>query len=345
MAPRRSLLTAAVVAFAVAAALVRPEPAAATNPWTLALSPTTLTEGVATNVTLTVTDGSELIGCIVVAVPAGFTVLGADVSSVPTPGSWSATVSGGSPTSVTFHSSTDLARLNGGVQAVFVIRVVAGAGPLPPWTAVAYKGTTVDSTQLGAPLAPPVPFTIDGPATPTPAPTATPVPSPTPVAATASPGPPATPRPTATPTSTPPPAATATPAPAVAQSPSASPEPSDTPAPEATQGPGQVVAVGSTAVPTARAGGIVFPGDDGGTRLDIQGLPQGGTVQLSGEATGGMGMFAWAVPALFLALPGLLLILIVLAQAAFATVFVPVTRRVLHPDRRRGSRSQAAPRI
>jgi hypothetical protein len=46
-------------------------------------------------------------------------------------------------------------------------------------------------------------------------------------------------------------------------------------------------------------------------------------------------MFAWMVPGLFLSLPGLVLLLIVLAQGGLAAVFVPVTRRVLGVGRRR----------
>jgi hypothetical protein len=73
----------------------------------------------------------------------------------------------------------------------------------------------------------------------------------------------------------------------------------------------------------------------GETKLDIAALPAGGAVHVDNQAIGGTGMMAWAVPVLFLCLPGLLLIVIVLAQAGFASVFVPVTRRVLGLSRRR----------
>jgi hypothetical protein len=63
-------------------------------------------------------------------------------------------------------------------------------------------------------------------------------------------------------------------------------------------------------------------------------------VQLDTQGVGAIGMFAWAVPGLFLSLPGLLLILIVLAQAGFATAFVPVTRRVFGVRRRRRLRDR-----
>jgi hypothetical protein len=64
-------------------------------------------------------------------------------------------------------------------------------------------------------------------------------------------------------------------------------------------------------------------------------LPASGSVQLDAQAVGAIGMFTWLVPGLALSLPGLLLILIVLAQAGFATAFVPVTRRLFGTGRRR----------
>ena len=87
------------------------------------------------------------------------------------------------------------------------------------------------------------------------------------------------------------------------------------------------------------AGGVTeeaptAPGSRGdGSTLDVQVLPAGATVTLDAQAMGAIGMFAWLVPGLALSLPGLLFILIVLAQSAFATAFVPVTRRVLGAGR------------
>jgi len=68
-------------------------------------------------------------------------------------------------------------------------------------------------------------------------------------------------------------------------------------------------------------------------------------VGLDAQALGAIGMFAWLVPGLALSLPALLFILIVLAQAALAGAFVPVTRRVVGAERPcgRGRRSGAAP--
>jgi hypothetical protein len=47
------------------------------------------------------------------------------------------------------------------------------------------------------------------------------------------------------------------------------------------------------------------------------------------------GGFEWAVPTLALTVPGLLLILAVLAQTTIGFAFVPVARRWLGGDRRR----------
>ncbi len=57
---------------------------------------------------------------------------------------------------------------------------------------------------------------------------------------------------------------------------------------------------------------------------------------------GNMAMFAWAVPVLFMGLPGLLLVLVVLVQACFAWFFIPVTTRVLGLDDRRKKRRKVA---
>jgi hypothetical protein len=70
-------------------------------------------------------------------------------------------------------------------------------------------------------------------------------------------------------------------------------------------------------------------------------LPASGSVQLDPQAVGAIGTFVWLVPGLFLSLPGLLFILIVLAQAGFATAFVPVTRGVLGAERRRRARNRS----
>jgi hypothetical protein len=312
MAARRCLVAAALALVWLGAAALpgRPSAVDAVNPWQVAVSPTVLTEGVPTDVSVTVTDGSETIGCFVLDLPAGFTVVGASVSSVPSGDVWSAVVAGSGPTRVTFGTTTNPWRLSGGAQGVFDVSVIATASPLPAWTATAYKSFTVDSTQLaGGPLVAPGAFTI------LPAPTPTPISTPAP---TDTPGP--SPGPTGTPTAAP---TAANSGPIV----SAPPEPTQTASPSASASTGPIA--GGSAAPTLARPSVVAPAAGDGTSLDVGALPAGGTVQLDNQAVGGIGMFAWIVPGLFLSLPGLLLLFIVLAQGSLATVFVPVTRRVL----------------
>ncbi len=309
----------------------------ATNPWTLGVSPSALTEGVAADVSLSVTDGSEMIGCVTVDVPAGFAVLGARVSSVPAGSVWGAEITGSGPARVTFSTTIDAWRLNGGEQAVFVVRVVATSSPLPAWTFRAFKKFSVDSTQLdGGPLVVPGPFQIGAP---TPSPSPSPSPEPTPTATPTTSGAPVataapTPRPSVMPSashSSPPSGASSRPVATAIPSGSATPSSSADASPASGVGAGPVA--GTTAAGSAGFPGVAAAGDE--TTLDIGGLPAGGTVQLDSQAVGGIGMFAWLVPGLFLSLPGLLLLLIVAAQAGFATGFVPVTRRILGFGRRR----------
>jgi len=69
-------------------------------------------------------------------------------------------------------------------------------------------------------------------------------------------------------------------------------------------------------------------------------MPAGDAVQFNDfGALSSTALFAWLVPGAALTLPGLLIVLIVLAQAGFASAWVPVTRRVLGGERRRRSRA------
>ena len=354
MGRRRGLLAAALALLWLGAAAVpggvavpgSAGPAKAANPWTITLAPTTIAPGVATTIAATVTDGSEMIGCVVLDIPSGFTVLSASVSSVPAGFVWGASVAGSGPTRVTFRTTKDAWRLNGGAHGVFLIRVVAVNGPLPAWTASAYKKFTVESTQLTfGPLVAPGPFSIGA----TPAPTSAPTPAPTPVptrAPTAAP----TAKPGATPTQAPGttgrPGSTPTAAPvgsAATRDPGTSPNSSSPASPDPAASPSGPSIAGPVASPSPIAGG--WAGDDGFAKtVDIAALPEGGTVTLDATAVGGIGMFAWAVPGLFLSLPGLLLILVVLVQGIFASAFVPVTRRIFSQGRRSRSGRPAAPR-
>jgi hypothetical protein len=308
MAARRGLLPAALALLWLVAAAAPGNPGGirATNSWNPSLAPMALQQGVPTDVKITVHDGSEMIGCVVVDLPAGFTVVSASISSVPTGSVWTAVVAGSGPTSVTFSSTTAAGRLNGGAAGVFDILVVATARPLPAWSVSAYKSLTVDSTPLdGNPQSAPGPFNIIAPATP--APTATTTQGPV-----ASAGPSLGTTPGPVPNSPP------------GVGPSVSPS------------PGAIAAAETTA---AGSGGIGTGGGDV-TPLDVRALPAGGSVQLDSQAVGGIGMFAWMVPGLFLTLPALLLLLVFVVQGGLAMIFVPVTRRVLGVGRRRHPRGR-----
>ena len=218
------------------------------------------------------------------------------VSVASAPGAtWAASKAGTGPTLATFATNRNQDQLKNG-NARFVVRVIATRSPLPAWTSAAY-GHFPPCTQPLGPHGPPLPpFKI--------------TPAPAPPSATTPPGPVQT---------TLPPMATAVPTDTA--TPSAEPQPSPSSSTAGVVGPGG-------------SGGVTTSGG-GGTSLDVPAPPAGGNVQIDISAMGAIGAFAWVVPGLFLSLPGLLLVLIVLAQAGFATAFVPVIQRVFGVGRRR----------
>ena len=167
----------------------------------------------------------------------------------------------------------------------------------------------------------------------TPQPTATPPPTPPP-----------TPTPNPTPTSTP--SVRATPTPNPAGTPLATPEPTDdpsTPRPEPT--PGRSGASPSAPAPSADAGGgrpplQLVPFDDatGGSAEDLAaGLDVMGQLDAA---------FVWFVPGAAVGVPGMLVILFVVLQAAGALAWIPAVRRMSGDDeggarRRQSKRSRA----
>ncbi len=238
--------------------------------------------------------------------------------------------------------------------------------PLPPF--VITPAPTPRPTSTPAPTATPAPTPRP---TSTPAPTATPAPTPRP---TSTPAPTATPAPTPRPTPVPsrtgtpalspaptgrstpssPSSSGATPSPPVApppgetSGPAGSPPPGVTPGPMTSQAPPASrvpVTVGGGTAPTASAGTASGGQQYGGvSQLVVQALPAGGTVSLdSMRGIDPIGLFAWLVPGALLALPGLLILLIIVAQVGFAGAFVPFTRRVLGRDRLGDRRRPHAP--
>ncbi len=299
-------LALALIGLAAAAVPGSPAAVSAATPWSIRFSPAVLTRGVATDVTVTLTPGNNHIGLLQLDVPAGFTVVSTRVSSALAGSGWTSAQVGSGPTQITFSTTTDPWRLDQGVDGVFVVRVVATASPLAAWKAVAYEKFTTTSKLANGPLLPPAAFVSGPPLTLTPTPT---------------------PRPTQLPTVGPP---GTSPAP----TPSDSTIPSETPSTFASAGP---IAGGAAGGSSGVSGGVAPKGVEG-PPLDVGALGAGGTVQVDVQAVGAIGMFAWLVPGLFLSLPGLLLLLIVLVQASFATAFVPVVRRVIGLNRKRRTR-------
>jgi len=349
MKQRLGMLAAGLAAMALGLIIAAsPATVSAMSYWRLTLSPSALEVGVPTNVTATVTQGTDPIGCVVITVPAGFTVSGVTITSVPSGLHWTATTSGSGPTSVVVagHAMSD--RLVSGRAIAYVVRVTANTSSLPAWTAVAYMGLTPGVDPIpGSANSRPGAFSIDDPSTPKPKPTATPTPTPMPTptpAPTRTPTPTPTAAPTTAPTARPTASAsssrTSTPAGAPGQP---TPAPTPSPTPTATPTPTPTSSASPTSAATANPPSQMVAGatsagsesGDGQTQLDIRALPAGGSVSIELQNAAGAGIYAWAVPVLFLGLPGLLLVLVVLGQACFAWLFVPVTSRVLGINSRR----------
>lgn len=234
--------------------------------------------------------------------------------------------------SLSFSSNGGFTYTSGGSftgNRTFTYRVFDGAA----WSVPAL--VTID---VNAPTPTPTPTPTPAPTpTPTPAPTPTPRPTPTPIIPL-----PTLPLPTiplpSLPLSTPP-----LPTPPLPTSPLPSvPLPTFGSTPTPTLRPGETP---GTATPTpsvtASPGGIAFaPGTSpgtgrGSTQIDDGGFSvgQGGLGPIDGPISIGLvgfdGLLEWAVPALVLTVPGLLLLLAVLAQSMGALLWLPITRRWL----------------
>jgi hypothetical protein len=306
----------AVLILLLAGFLASAAPAAAvTTPWQISASPTSLMQGQATQVTMTVVGGSSPMGLLTITAKAGFSIVGAAVLSTPPGKTWTASVQG---SVASFRTTTDPQRLELGETARFAVTAVPVGPSYPGWIAKAYQEFTTSSPACGLPATPLRAFTIIGASTPTPGPTQTPMPTP------AS-------------SSTPTPASGPTQASSTGPGESASPtaEPSATVSPAGSSGPS---AAGS---PKAGPGGSTG-GSRGGQRspgpiwqgtsaLDVPALPGGGgSVSISGlDGLSSLGLYSWLVPGFFLGLPGLLVLLVALLQASAGAAFLPIIRRVL----------------
>jgi hypothetical protein len=332
--------------------------------WSISASPTTFQAGEPTTVKFTVTNKGAIldndIGCVEVSIPGSFEVLNTGVVDTPSGKSWDAGDSGGSGSGRTavFRADRDSDALEGGLlsgdeSAVFSVRVEAGSAGSSTWAAHAWSDRGCDGGLFApksisitvSPAPTPNPTPTPKP-TPTPTPTPTPQPTPSPLLPTLPPlpsllptrPPTATPRPEPFPT--PSPASTPTPGPSDRPAPSSRPaDPLASPTATATPPPGSGSATptpsnnpATGALPAIGAGGS-GPGDSGpGSRLRIGRDPEGGGVtgpeiDVSFAAMESLGNLSWAVPSLVLAVPGLLLVLAVLAQAVGGVLWLPVIRR------------------
>lgn len=366
-APRRliRLRLAGACLLAVLAIAAGASPAAALlDLWSISASPTTFEAGEPTTVKFTVTNKGALldndIGCVEVAIPGAFEVLNTGVVDTPSGKSWDAGDSGGSGSGRTavFRADSDSDALEGGLlsgdeSAVFSVRVEAGSAGSSSWAAHAWSDRNCDGglfapksisiTASPAPTPNPTPTPTPKP-TPAPTPTPTPQPSPSPLLPTLPPlpsllptrPPTATPKPDPSPT----PSRVATPTPGPSDQPTPNrPAPSVPPIATATPPPGSGSSnptpsdgTDTDVVPSVTAGGS-GPGDAGpGSRLRIGRGTEGGVgtgpeIDVSFAAMESLGNLSWAVPSLVLAVPGLLLVLAVLAQAVGGVLWLPVIRR------------------
>jgi hypothetical protein len=204
---------------------------------------------------------------------------------------------------------------------------------------------TVSITVTAAPTPRPTPTPTPKPTpTPTPAPTPTPilptlppilptlppiVPTLPPILATPTPIPTPTRPPAATPSATPTPGPTAAPSPLASATPGASASPGTAPSPGATPGDGSPRPPTSPPPPSGPvtpAGGLTTPNGGAGGAGGSAGSPIVG-IDVTTDALGALGLLAWTVPGFGMAVPGILLLVVVLAQAAGGLVWLPLVRR------------------
>jgi hypothetical protein len=356
-------LAAGALISGVALIVLASPAAAALRSNTIVANPLTLTQGTAKTVDITVTNvgtggGGEEIGCVTVAVPGAFDTLDASIASLPSGYTWKASISGASGSSVLVRFQSEKGRLVGGTaqeQAVFHVRVLPTGTGTKTWDTIAYNDKNCNGGPFpGIPLA----FVIAPDTTPTPDPTPDPTPRPTPDP-TPDPTPKPTPKPTPHPTPTPRPTPSPTPRP-TDETPGATPRPTSVatvrPAPGATptSTPAPSVAsspeAGSTptawAMPPTGSGSGGLGGAGGGrTGGGPQQEPNAGPVappaplryavrppdeapvEFAFAAAGPTLGLTWIVPSLTLAVPGLLLVLVVVIQATAGFLWVPVVRR------------------
>jgi len=334
---RRAQRVLAAVANAALLAAATAGAAHAALAWTLTASPLAVSTGSTTTFTLTATNllgllSSEEIRCIVVDVPANFTLGEVGVVGSSAGDSWAAAKAGNR---VTVQASSGGDRLGLLDTVTFTVGATAMSSGSLAWASNAYRdeGCSGTASLLGVP---PIVVVSDPAVTPTPAPTPTspPTPKPTP-----------TPVPTVSPTASPTASASPTPGPG---SPTPKPPPA-TNAPTPRPSPAGAVAPTSTPGPSARQteppseSAAPTPGDEEGpavrTPLSIGAPdPSGGNVPVVQPVTALLSTPSWFVPAAAIGGPGLLVIVWIGLQVVGATLWIPAIRRLRGEERRGPSR-------
>ena len=343
----RRAVVALVAGIAVALGWVAPS-AAESALWTITATPLTATTGVQRTFTLTATNTDPLalalssaeIGCLWVDVPSNFTVSAASVTGSNAGVGWH--VDSVTANRVVVHTDSGGERLALMDWVTFTVTAMPLSTGSLTWNARAYRAQ--DCSGGGALLGvPPVVVVSGAPVTPAPTPTPTPTPRPTPTVTpiptpgptdAATPRPTLTPRPSATAAATAPtggPGGGATPAPTSsraettepsASGPAASSE-SATPTPPSGSGAGALPSAMSSRPPEGS------PPPVGAVPAFAEGGLDMGPIGLLG------GVMVWFVPSAVLGVPGLLVLLWVLAQAAGGLVWIPAIRRLRGDDRGR----------
>jgi hypothetical protein len=345
VAPRRRLTRGSrqflVAAGALAALFAQTGTVAAAQSWTVSANPTAIAGGSTDKVRLTIKNtsssdgGNNGIGCIKITIPAQFTIGNPSIVSVSNGESWSASKASRTVTAKGDSNGDRLREDPDNDTLVLDVPVSANLVALGPWNIRAFEKIACQNGNFG-----PKSIMITVLVSPTPAPTPKPTPAPTPnptPAPTLNPTPRPSSAPTATPARTPSPtsAATARPTDRPAESAAASVEPSSSAPAVASATPG--IGLGgptSTARPPAgggSTGGTTPPRDPGDS------FPEGISIpvdesdpkfsELNLDLVLRLGVFAWAVPGALLAAPGLLLIVVILAQSMGALAWLPIVRR------------------
>jgi hypothetical protein len=323
--------------------------------WSLTASPLAATTGVQKVFTLTATnedplaalDSSREIGCVVVDVPANFTVAGAVVTGSNAGDGWHVDSVVGNRVTVHTDSGGDRLALLGWVRFTITATPMQTGSLL--WNAGAYRAQ--DCSGGAALLGVPPTVVVTGPlVTPTPQPT----PAPTPTA-TLKPTPAPTPRPTLPPLPVPLPSVPLplpVPLPSVGQPPGPGPAPTGPPSPS-TPRPSEE--------PRASEDDRPEPQDEtdpGGAPAGVPPSSGASAVDGSGEGPGNgaaapvaadaprvafderhldlgsvdvdlfAGIEVWSVPAATLGVPGILLLVWVALQAAGALAWIPAVKRL-----------------